>query len=270
MKADWHISGGCWMGLLAGLVMGGTVFAQTATIPTQTSGSSSTLQTYQQKLGSLLQERGELISQGATQQQLQTWREQNGPQFAALQQFVQSLAQESALQPLPLRLVANIPPNASGTFADFLIAQATLANSRAQIHNQLLQSLPQNPTREQINTMMQEEWQQFQQQHGADFQLQMQRVQALAAQSASQPLRVPGSAVIPPNASPQLQAFLRARNTLLTARAQLWNQYLTADSAARQVAMQQWREQNAGRLEQLRELAQELSNSTSNQEGETQ
>ena len=84
------------------------------------------------------------------------------------------------------------------------------------------------------------------------------------------PRPVPGLAAIPPNATPQLQAYLTARNALVEARAQLWNQYLTADPATRQAAMQQWRQQNAARLEQLGELAQDLSNSTPNQEGNNQ
>jgi hypothetical protein len=270
MSADWNKSSGYWIGLLAGLVMGGTVFAQKASVAPQTSGSSTTLQTYQQELATLVQQRRALVAQGATQQQLQAWQQQNAPQFAALQQLAQNLAQESALQPLPLRQAVNIPANASSTLTDFLTARTSLANGRAQIHNQLLQTLPQNPSQEQISTMMQEETQLFQQQYATDLQPQLQRAQALAAVSASQPHRVPRRVLIPPNATSQLQAFLTARNAVATNRAQLWNQYLTADPATRQAAMQQWRQQNAGQMEQLRQLAQGLSNSTSNQEEGTQ
>jgi hypothetical protein len=67
-----------------------------------------------------------------------------------------------------------------------------------------------------------------------------------------------------------LQAYLVARNALASARAQLWNQYLTADPAVRRVAMQQWQQQNAAQIQQLSQLAQALSNSTSTQGPENQ
>ena len=82
------------------------------------------------------------------------------------------------------------------------------------------------------------------------------------------PRPVPGLAAIPPDATPQMQAYLTARNALAGDQAQIWNQYLTADPATRQAARQQWQQQNASRLEQLSQLAQDLSNSTSNQEEE--
>jgi len=278
MSADCNISGGCWIGLLAGMLMGGVVFAQAGDISPQVSGSTaapapsalSTLQTYQQERQTLAQQQRTLISQGATRQQLQAWRQQNAAQFQALQQLAQSLSQASALQPMPVTRQANIPPNASATLADFLTTQASLENARAQIHNQLLQALPSGATQEQVSAMQQQERQIFQQQYAADLQLQAQQAQTLAAESASQPVPVPGPPVIPPNATPQLQAYLTERNALATSRAQLWNQYITADPAARQAAMQQWRQQNAGRLQQLRELLQESSNSTATQEGENQ
>ena len=251
MRADWHISGGCWIGLLAAFVMGGTVSAQTGTIPLQESGSSTALQTYRQELASLLQERRTLVSEGATQQQLQAWRRQNAPQLQALQQLAAQLGSPPSLQPKPTTQQANIPANASSTLADFLTNRASLANARAQIYNQLLQTLPQNPSQEQIGAMMQ-----------------AQRAQALAGELASGPLPVPGPVVFPPNATPQLQAFLTARNRLAHDRAQFSNQYSGADPTVRQAAMQQWRQRNASQFEQLRELAQDLSISTPIQEGQ--
>jgi hypothetical protein len=268
MRADWHISGGCWIGLLAAFVMGGTVSAQTGTIPLQESGSSTALQTYRQELASLLQERRSLVSEGATQQQLQAWRRQNAPQLQALQQLAAQLGSPPSLQPKPTTQQANIPANASSTLADFLTNRASLANARAQIYNQLLQTLPQNPSQEQIGAMMQEQRQIFQQQHAGDLQLQAQRAQALAGELASGPLPVPGPVVFPPNATPQLQAFLTARNRLAHDRAQFSNQYSGADPTVRQAAMQQWRQRNASQFEQLRELAQDLSISTPIQEGQ--
>jgi hypothetical protein len=234
------------------------------------SGSSSTLAAYLQERQTLAQERQALVAQGATPQQLTAWRQQNAAQFQALQQLAQTLALASALQTMPVIAQVNIPANASSTLADFLTTQASLANARAQIHNQLLQSLPSGASQQQVNSMLQQEQQIFQQQHAGDLQLQGQRVQTLAAESASTPLRVPGPAVIPGGASPQLQAFLVARNALASARAQLWNQYLTADPSVRQAAIQQWQQQNAAQIQQLSQLAQALSNPTSTQGAENQ
>jgi hypothetical protein len=275
MKTVGQISGRSWIGLLTGLVLGAITLsravAQTVEVSSSpASGSSATLTAYLQERQTLAQERQALVAEGATPQQLAAWRQQNATQFQALQQLAQTLALSSALQPMPVITQANIPANASSTLADFLTTRASLANARAQIHNQLLQSLPSGASQQQVIAMLQEEEQIFQQQHAGDLQLQGQRAQALASESASTPLRVPGPAVIPDGASPQLQAYLVARNALASARAQLWNQYLTADPAVRRVAMQQWQQQNAAQIQQLSQLAQALSNSTSTQGPENQ
>jgi hypothetical protein len=250
--------------------MGGAVLAQTGDISSQESASSATLAAYQQEQEALVQEWQTLVSQGATQQQLDVWLQQNAMQLQAQQQLAQILALESALQPMPVITSVDIPANASSTLQDFLMGQASLANAGAQIYNQLLQAMPSAVTEQDIDSMEQQKVQLFQQQYAGDLQLQAQRAQILAAESASQPIPVPEPPVIPPDAPPQLQAYLTARNALATERAQLWNQYAAADPAVRQAAMQQWQQQNAGRLEQLSEMAQELSNSTANQEGTNQ
>jgi len=264
---QYGVSARGWTGLLASLVLGGVSFAQTGEVSPLASGSSTTLQTYQQELQALAQERRSLVEQGATQQQLEAWQQQNAAQFQALQQFAQALAVASALQPMPVPTRVIIPANASSTLRDFMMTRASLANARAQIHNQLLQALPSGASQEQVRAMRQRAEKIFQQQHAADLQLQGQRAQALAAEAAPQPRSVP-KLVIPPGATPELQAYLAAENALASDRAQLWNQYLTADPATRQAARQQWQQQNASRLEQLSQLAQDLSNSTSNQEEE--
>jgi hypothetical protein len=114
--------------------------------------------------------------------------------------------------------------------------------------------------------MGRQEEQTFIQQHASDLQLQAQRSQTLATEAASsRPLLVPGPPVIPPNATPQLKAFLTARNALAADRAQLWNQYLTADPAVRQAAMEGWEQQNAARIQQLQQLAQAMVNAAASQ-----
>jgi len=245
--------------------MDAVTHAQTGSISPSTSGSSATLAAFLQEQQALAQEWQTLVSQGATQQQLISWRQQNVAQFQAQQQLAQALAIKSALQPMPVIAEIEIPADASGTLEDFLTTNASLANARAQIHNQFLQALPEEASQEEVGTMQRQEAQIFWQVHALDLQIQRQRAQTLAVESASQPLPVPGATLIPPNATPQFRAYVTARNALARDRAELWNQYVTADPGVRQAAMSQWRQRNASRLEQLQELAQELSNSIANQ-----
>jgi len=274
MKAICKRFGGSWIGLLAALILTltfcGTAFAQTATTAPQASGSTGALAAFCQEQQSLAQQWQALVSQGATEQQVDAWRQQNAAQIAQLRQSAQALALASALQPMPLISGANIPPNASSTLKAFLMVRASLANARAQIHNQLLQSMPAGATQAQVSAMQQQEEQLFQQQHSADLRLQSQRAQTLAAEAASRPLPPPGPLNIPPNATPQLRAFLTTRNALVAAWAQTWNQNIRASPAARQAAIQQWQQQNAGSLQQLQEQTQNLSNPTQTQQEENQ
>jgi hypothetical protein len=258
------------MGLLAGLVVGGSLFAQNTNISPEISGSSASLQTFGMENRALAREHETLLSQGATAQQIATWREQTAPEFESLQETAQQMSLKSELQPERTVRRVNVPRNASSTLSDFLTTRAELENARVQLRNQMLETLPSNPTEEQIEAVMQQVRQVSQQQHSADWQLQAQRADALGAEPESRPLRLPEPPVMPPNAAPQLQAFIKARNALLKGRAQLWNQYLTADPVTRRAAMQQWRHQNASGLNQLSQLAAALANSTPNQEGNSQ
>ncbi len=262
-----------WIGLVLSLLVGGLASAQTAgnspSAP-DTSGSSSTLQTYLQERRALIQQSHALVAQGATQEQLDAWRQQNAAQFQSLQQLARVIGLQSEMRYLPENLTAHIPANASPTFKAFLATRAILANAHAKIHNQLLQSLPDGATQEQVEAMQQQEGQTFEQQYAGDLQLQAQRAQTLAAEFDSRPMHVPGAPVIPPGATPQLAAFLTARNTLAKERAQFWNQTLSDDPKTRQAATQAWQQQNAQRLQQLSQLGQDLSNSTSKEEGANQ
>jgi hypothetical protein len=168
MKSVFHCktSGGGRAWPLAGLALAGIVvslsaFAQTGPASSQTSGSAGTLAQFQQEQQALFQQWQTLVSQGATQQQLAAWQQQNAAQFQAQQQLAQALSAASALQPMPLISQVNIPANAPPTLSDFLTTQASLANARAQIHNQLLQALPAGATQQQIDQMRQQEMQTF-------------------------------------------------------------------------------------------------------------
>jgi len=65
---------------------------------------------------------------------------------------------------------------------------------------------------------------------------------------------------MPPNASPQMQAYLTARDQLMRADVAFENQHINDDPATKQAALQQWQQQNATQIQQLQQMAQTLSN----------
>jgi hypothetical protein len=236
----------------------------TVSIPVQQtlSQEQATIQAFQQEQEALIKERQTLVAHGATRPQLASWFQQNAAQFEAQQQRAEVIAAVSTLKPMQTNNQPNIPANASQTLKDFLTTQAALANARAQIHNQMVQQTTasgQSVTLAQISQMEQQQTQIFQQQHAADLQLQAQRLQTLANESAQMPVQTPPLLHIPPNASPQLQAFLTTQNQLMQERIQLQNQYANAAPSVREAAMEQWHQQNAPRFQQLQQLAQNLS-----------
>ncbi len=220
------------------------------------------IQSFQTEQQVLAQGLGGLSSQGATPQQIQAWQQANANQ----QQFALNLAAESEVQPMTLMALPNIPVNTSQTMKDFLTTQVALANARAQIHNQLLYAMPAEVSGGQISQMELSEIQLFQQQHANDLQVQQQRAQPISLDAAQQPMLLPPSPRLPNDASPQLTAFLFAKNQLLRDEMTVFNQYTTATPEARNAALQQWREQNASRFQQLQSMAQQLPTTTSNPE----
>jgi len=254
-KTNWQTFGV----VLISFLLVKTSFGQTAVVsqPAPTQAPSATLQAYQQQQQALAQSFSALMAQGATPQQMAAWQQQNAAALAAQQQQAQAMGMASALQPRELISQPPVPPNASQTVKDYLAAQVTLNNAKAQIHNQLIQSVAgQSLTSDQLTQLQQQETQLFQQQYGQQLQQQAQRAQTLANESAQTPLPVPGPTVVPPNATPQLAAYLALRDQLMQARVQVWNQYVNADPSVRDAAMQQWQQQNAAQFQQLQQLAQ--------------
>jgi len=84
---------------MATLRTSGTVFARTGNIPPQASGSSATVQTYVAEQRAVVKQWRTLVSQGAGEQQMQAWQQQNAPQFQPLQQMAQQLSPTPNLQP---------------------------------------------------------------------------------------------------------------------------------------------------------------------------
>jgi len=228
----------------------------------QVSQNQATLQAFQQEQLALARQERALEAGGATPQQLEAWHQQNAAQFAAQQQRAQALATASALQMRRTNRQPNIPADASPTLKDFLTTQAALANARAQIHNQLVQQATasgQSLTLAQIGKMEQRANQLFQQQNAALLTLQTQRSQALANTAAQTVRPLPKPLVIPPNATPQMAAFLTTRYQIRRELVQMRNQYVTATPAVREAALRQWLKQNASLFAQLQQQEQSLS-----------
>ena len=254
--------------------MGGASLAQDATVSSQAtaaapsatgtsiSDTSSTLTAYGQERQTLIQEWDTLVSQGATPQQIQAWRQQNAANFALQQQRAEALSAADYYQPMLFLPVPYIPANASATLHDFLTTRTAMANARAQIHNQLVQSLAPGATPQQVDQLQQQEQQAFLQQFASDIQLQSQRAQELAAQAGREAFDPPVPSAIPPDATPQLKAFLAARDALRASWIQVWNDNLSADPDTLQAALGQWRQQNAAAILQLGQLQSNLSAST--------
>ena len=236
-----------------------------ATAPVQVQSVSpvpAKVASYLQQQAALSQQEQALVAQGATEQQLEAWYQQNASAFAALQQQAADMGTTSALRLGPTIAQPNLPAGASQTLSDFLTTQAALVNARAQIHNQIVQQATtsgQSLTLAQVSQMEQQQEQLFQQQHDSDLQLQVQRAQTLASVSAQNAVPVPGPSVVPPNATPQMVAYLTVRDQLAHDEAQFRNQFVTATPAVRDAAIQQWHQQNLARFQQLQQLAQNLS-----------
>jgi hypothetical protein len=235
--------------------------ASSSSATLQVSQNQATVEAFQTQQISLARQEQALAASGATPGQLAAWYQQNSTLFSLQQQRAETMAaaSESRLQPENRR--PRIPANASPTLADFLTAQATLANARAHIHNQLVQAAAAglSLTFAQATNIEQQENQLFQQQNVALLALQAQRSQLIANESAAKIQPVPGRAVIPPNASPQMAAYLTGQNQIRREMVQWHNQNLSATPAARQAALQTWYQQNASQFSQVQQQAQTLS-----------
>ena len=221
-----------------------------------------TIQAYQQEQQALANGLATLLASGATWQQLVAWQQQNAAAISAQQQQATAMANASASQTIPSVGQPNIPANASPTLKDFLTLQAALDNACAQIHNQILRQSAasgQTLTQAQVAQMELQEMQTFRRQHRNDLLLQAQRTQTVANASLSVPLSLPATPRIPPNASPQVAAFLTAKYQLMQSRIQLMNQNATAAPSVQEAALQQWSQQHASAIAQLQQLEQDLS-----------
>jgi len=121
----------------------------------------------------------------------------------------------------------SIQSNTSALIPSTLQNQSTLQAFQTEqqaLNQSLLSLIAQGATPAQIQA--------WQQQNAASFALQQQRMQAMAATSASQIESTNQSASVTPNASSTLQAFLSTRATLENVRAQIHNQLIQAAAAS--------------------------------------
>ena len=249
----------CLLFAFVNLTSAQTVQSTASASSTGSTPVSSQLQTFQVEQQALAGEVRNLIAQGATSDQIQAWRQQNASLVAAQQQAAVELGAEAAVEPKEMPPVPVIPVSASPTLVAFLTTQRALVQAQVQIHNQLLNALPDEVSLAQIGQMQQSEGQQLQQQHASDLQAQQRRAQTLTDEAAQQPLPVPPPLVMPPGASANLSALLTLRDQLMRARVALWNQNLGATAEAQDAALEQWQEQNAARFQQMQQLAQAVA-----------
>jgi hypothetical protein len=131
-----------------------------------------------------------------------------------------------------------IPPNASLEMKEFW-------QNRIMLSNKLAELRAQNPNDAQDPKLMA----QFQHDN-ADL---LQRQKQLARIISQQPVPDLPPLQLPPNASPALKAFLTTRDQLQRDEIRVINEHRMDDSKVRQAALQQWRQQNAARFDQLRQ-----------------
>jgi len=148
----------------------------------------------------------------------------------------------------------NLPANASPEMKEFMANRATLMQKMAQLRQQ-------NPSTNGVPDP--KIFAQFQQENATLLQRQKELSQVISEQQAKNPIPTPPPLQIPSNATPQAAAYLTARDQLMRDQIAFMNQHRTDDPAARQAAMQQWRQQNAPRFQQLQQDAQALAQNTS-------
>jgi hypothetical protein len=149
---------------------------------------------------------------------------------------------------------ANLPANASPEMKEFMQNRTTLMQKMAELRQQ-------NPNANGAPDP--KLFAEFQQQNADLLKRQRELSQIISEQQAKNPMPTPPPLQIPPNASPQLKTFLTDRDQLMRDQIAFMNQHRTDAPAARQAAMQQWRQQNAPRFQQLQQEAQAMAKTPS-------
>jgi hypothetical protein len=142
----------------------------------------------------------------------------------------------------------NVPPDASPEMKEFLQNQAILSQKMQHARDA-------SPT----YTLSPQAFALFRQQNAELLKRQNELAQIIAQQQrANNVLVSPPPAQVPANSSPKLVAYLAAKDKLMRDQIAFMNQHRNDDLATQQKAMEQWRKQNADRIQQLQEMAQDL------------
>jgi len=139
-----------------------------------------------------------------------------------------------------------IPPDATPEMKEFLENQATLADKMAKLRGN-------NPN----TALTPKDFALFREENSELLDRQNELAKIIAQQQKANTVSVPEQAT-PPGASPQMQAYLKARESLMRDEIAFMNQHGTDSLAERQAAMLKWRKQNATRFQQLEQMAQAL------------
>ena len=157
---------------------------------------------------------------------------------------------------MPFMPQANIPANTTPEMKEFLQNRQTLMQKMAELHQQ-------NPNQNSNGPSDPQVFAEFRQQNADLLKRQSWLAQIIGQQQAQSPQPEPPPLQIQPSASPQLKAYLTARDQLMRDQVAFMNQHRTDDPAARQAAMQQWRQENATGFQQVQLLAQAMAQNAS-------
>jgi len=139
-----------------------------------------------------------------------------------------------------------IPPDATPEMKEFLENQTALADKMAKLRGN-------NPN----TPLTPKQFALFREENSELLDRQNELAKIIAQQQKANTVSVPEQAT-PPGASPQMQAYLKARESLMRDEITFMNQHNTDSLADRQAAMLKWRKQNAARFQQLEQMAQAL------------
>lgn len=161
----------------------------------------------------------------------------------------------NAAHPMPLTPPrVNIPANATPEMKEFLQNRATLMEKMAELRQQ------NPPVNGAPNPKL---FAEFQQQNADLLKRQRELSQIIGQQQAKNPIPTPPPLQVPQNASPQLKTYLTDRDQLMRDQIAFMNQHRTDDPKTKQTEMQQWRQQNAARFQQLQQEAQAMAHAVS-------
>jgi len=184
-----------------------------------------------------------------TPEEVALFQQQNGDLLKRQAQLAQAMAQQEEKIAVPMPAPLQVPPEASPQIRAFMTARDQLAREEIAFRNQHLNDDP---------STQETALQQWHQQNAARFQEVQQLALSVSKQMSPTSLPLPPPLQFPPNASPELRAFLTARDQLVRDEIAFQNQHATDDEPTRTDAHEQWQKQNAARFQQLQQLAQAL------------